>query len=452
MTSKVRNYSLFILFALIISHIFILSRLIFFPYPELFVYPYLTNRGLIPYRDILDQHFPGLMFFPINLGNLGMNTPEAARLWQYGVVILTHIILFIVARKIFGSTRKALLTNLLYFIWHPFFEGWVFWIDSFMSIFLLTSFYFLHEWTQRREIRSVFFAGLLLGLALLFKQAVLPLVLLLSIFIFLKTKKFHHPTIFFLGFLVPCVFLVVYILRLNVWRDFIYWTVTFNLTTFAQMGRKYPEMSLLIRSLFVILPSLILFRKHFLLALYIFGSLAFAYARFDLVHLQPALPFVALGLTASLFWVWQKMQTRIYISLYLLGAIVILSKFYIGHLGSKVFFFGEFENKIVKEVQVIADKNDKIFVLGTLPHLYQMANRLPPGNVFVFQFPWFMIEAEDRVLAGIKEEAPKVVVRDKSAQVDGKNLVSYMPEISDYIENNYEVITVIDGTEILVTK
>ena len=129
-----------------------------------------------------------------------------------------------------------------------------------------------------------------------------------------------------------------------------------------------------------------------------------------------------------------------------------MTKFYQGHLGSKVFFFGEFENKIIKEVQVIADKNDKIFVLGTFPHLYQMADRLPPGNVFVFQFPWFMVKAEDRVLAGIKEELPRVVVRDKNALVDGKNLVSYMPKINKYIENNYEVKKVIEGTEIMVAK
>ena len=452
MISRVKNHTLYILLAIIISHVYILSKMIFFPYPELFVYPYLTNHGLIPYKNILDQHFPGLMFFPINLDNLGMNTPEAARLWQYGVVILTHILLFIIAKKIFGSVRYALLTNLLYFIWQPFFEGWVLWIDSFMPIFLLPSFYFLHEWRQKKEFKSVFSAGLFLGLALLFKQAVLPLVLLIGIFIFLKTKKFQHLSIFSIGFLIPCVFLVAYILKLNVWRDFIYWTVTFNLTTFAQMGRKYPEMSLLARSLFVIVPSFILFRKNFLLALYIFGSLAFAYARFDLIHFQPVLPFVVLGTTAAFFWIWHSTRTKISIAIYLVGTIVILTKFYQGHLGSKVFFFGEFENKIIKEVQVIADKNDKIFVLGTFPHLYQMADRLPPGNVFVFQFPWFMVKAEDRVLAGIKEELPRVVVRDKNALVDGKNLVSYMPKINKYIENNYEVKKVIEGTEIMVAK
>ncbi len=64
---------LILLLFIILIHIFITFKLIFFPYPELFIYPYLTNHGLLPYKQILDQHFPGLMFLPINFNNLGKN-------------------------------------------------------------------------------------------------------------------------------------------------------------------------------------------------------------------------------------------------------------------------------------------------------------------------------------------------------------------------------------------
>ena len=89
------KYLLFLL-GLIIIHVFILTKLIYFPYPELFIYPYLTNQGLKPYQQILDQHFPGLMFLPLNLDNLGMNTPEVARIWSISIVILAQVILFII--------------------------------------------------------------------------------------------------------------------------------------------------------------------------------------------------------------------------------------------------------------------------------------------------------------------------------------------------------------------
>src|SRR3989338_3479932 len=68
---------------ILLTHILILSKLIYFPYPELFIYPYLTNHGLKPYSQIIDQHFPGLMFLPLNLDNLGMTTPEIARIWSF---------------------------------------------------------------------------------------------------------------------------------------------------------------------------------------------------------------------------------------------------------------------------------------------------------------------------------------------------------------------------------
>ena len=69
-----------ILVLILITHVFILTKLVFFPYPELFIYPYLTNHGLKPYSQILDQHFPGLMFLPINFDNLGMNNEVSARI------------------------------------------------------------------------------------------------------------------------------------------------------------------------------------------------------------------------------------------------------------------------------------------------------------------------------------------------------------------------------------
>src|SRR3989344_6612512 len=97
-----------ILLAIIFGHIFILSKLIFFPYPELFIYPYLTNHGLKPYSQILDQHFPGLMFLPINFDNLGMNTPETAKIWTVFIILIIHLMIFFLGSKIFKSRNKAL--------------------------------------------------------------------------------------------------------------------------------------------------------------------------------------------------------------------------------------------------------------------------------------------------------------------------------------------------------
>jgi hypothetical protein len=188
MKTIISKYSYFILGFIILIQLILLSKSVFFPYPELFTYPYLTSHGLISYKQIFDQHFPGLMFFPVNLFTLGMTTPQMARLWQFALVVLSQIILFLVAKKIFKSNILALSANILYLIWQPFFEGWVLWVDSFFTIFLLPAFYFSFKAKEGRGKFDYLLAGLFFGIALLFKQVVIPLVALVLL-LYLLDKK-----------------------------------------------------------------------------------------------------------------------------------------------------------------------------------------------------------------------------------------------------------------------
>src|SRR3989344_1326128 len=444
-----------LLIFIILTNILVLSKLNFFPYPELFVYPYLTNHGFVPYRDILDQHFPGLMFFPFNLGNLGMDTPIAARFLQYGVVIITHIVLYLVAKKFLG--KKAILANIFFALWQPFFEGWVLWIDSFLPILTLSSLYFLKS-------KKFFWSGLFLGLALLFKQVALPLIVIVGIYILFskkkqfKEKKFKPAFYFGFGVVIPTSLLFLYIANLGIWKDFIFWTVTFNMTTFAEMGRKYGTLSEWGRvigvygfSLFAVLNKR-LKEETFLIGIFLVGSLASIFARFDFVHLQPNLPFVALLSAFSVIWLFKKKYLRILIAVYALASIFLLSQFYKSRLGDNVYFFGDKEVKVVAEIQKLSRPDEKIFTLGTLPHIYYMADRLPSGEIFVFKFPWFMTHAENRILDGIVNDPPAVIIRDLTAEVEGFMLVSYMPKISEHIDRNYKVVNKVEEIEIMVAK
>lgn len=458
MTHRTRiNFWIIGLLVIIGVHLFILSRLIFFPYPELFVYSYLTDQGLLPYKQIFDQHFPGLMFFPINLHTLGMTTPAAARIWHYALVSATHVILFLVANKLFKSKKLALFTNFLYLMWQPFFEGYVLWIDSFVPIFLLSSFYFLHKPSERSK--HLFGSGLMLGLALLFKQVTAPLIAFLGLLMWWETKKISKVVPYFAGIAVPVIFLIIYILSIGVWQDFIYWTVTFNLTTFAQMGRKYPDFTGLVRASPVFATALVTWIFYFskeksdkllLLGTFFFGGLVYSYARFDYIHLQPALPFAIL-ISVYFFMQVRKKLTSVILGYFLIYFLLTIP-FYRVHIGDRVLFFGELEREIVRKVENLTTSGDRTFALGTTPHLYQMTNTLPPGDVFVFQFPWFMVEAEERVLSGIIRDPPEVVVRDRDTTVGGQRFIKFMPKINKHVERYYKVTDRIDGVEIMVRR
>lgn len=461
MNKVFRKVYFIILIVIILIHISILLKIVFFPYPELFIYSYLTTKGLLPYKQIIDQHFPGIMFFPLNLFNLGINTPDKARFLNLGLVSLNHIFIFLIARKIFKSNYLALFVNIMYLIWHPFFEGYVLWIDTFVSSLLLILFYVLINGWKRVEKKKEFIAGLILGITLLFKQVILPLALVLFAYYFLYKKKFMSSLGLLLGILLPVLLMFIYIIKLDVLKDFWYWTVTFNLTTFSQLGRKYPTFLEILKICWVFSPSLlavfIIFLKKpvkelQLLSIFFICAMFFFYARSDFIHLQPLLPF---GFLLTIFLIKIVPKRLIYpvVIIYLLGSSYLLLPFYRWAINNKqTLFFGDKEREIISEVKKYAGKDDSVFSFATVSHLNYLTDTLPPGRVFVFPFPWFMLKAQNIILEGIVKDPPKVIIMDKYAEVEGMNLIAYMPDIKKYIDSKYKVVNIMYQTEVLIPK
>ncbi len=447
---------------IILVNIFELLIINFFPYPEVFIYPYLTSRGLLPYKQILDQHFPGLLFLPINFYSLGMRSPEAARFWQLGIVIVNHLLIFLISRKLFKSKKYIFLPNILYALSQPFYEGYVFWIDSIAPVFLLSGTYFLIlKEKEKLKNKSVLLSGLFLGIGVIFKQIFLPVVGLVFLYLFLSQKDKRKSILFLFFPVVATSLLVIYFQGRGVFPDFYFWTIKFNATTFAEFGRKYPSVGDLIKSSLVFglagIGWLYMLYKHvshnkFILGLFFIGGLIFAYARFDFVHLQPALPFAVLILT--LFFSEIPKNKNIYLVgvVWIFVCLVLLLRFYKMNVGSRVYFFGDFESRLAKDVEKYAKPGDTIFAFATTPHIYFLTSTFPPGRLFVFNFPWFMMEAKERVLAGIASDPPKLIVKDDNAVIDGKKFIDYMGEVSLYIEKNYKTVDIIDGTKVMIPK
>lgn len=460
-----------ILSLIILVNIFELLVVNFFPYPEVFIYPYLASHGLLPYKQILDQHFPGLLFLPINFYSLGMRSPQAARFWQLGIVVVNHLLIFLISRKLFKSRRYVFLPNIIYALSQPFYEGYVFWIDSIAPVFLLSGAYFLIlKEKERLRNKSILLSGLFLGIGIVFKQIFIPVIGLIFLYLFLSQKDKQslasfagkRKAILFLFFpAVATSLLLIYFQGRGVFSDFYFWTIKFNATTFAEFGRKYPSVGDLIKSSLIFglagFGWLYILRRHMshnkiVLGLLFIGGLAFAYARFDFVHLQPALPFAVLILT--LFFSEIPKNKNIYLIgvVWMFVCMVLLLRFYKMNIGDKVYFFGDFENRLTKDVEKYAKPRDTIFAFATTPHLYFLTNTFPPGRLFVFNFPWFMMEAKERVLAGIVSDPPKVVVKDDNAVIDGKKFIDSMGDISSYIEKNYKTVGIIDGTKVMIPK
>ncbi|EKD62061.1 MAG: hypothetical protein ACD_52C00317G0002 [uncultured bacterium] len=444
-----------ILALIIIIHLFVLTRITFFPNSEMFIYPYLTNKGLLPYKQILDQHFPGLLFLPVNFDNLGMRTPQAALLWQMAAVALTHLFVFILSQKVLDKRKFILLPSLLYLIWQPFFEGFIQWLDVFLPLFLISSAYFLLKYIDApKKVKYLEISGLVLGLGIIFKQVLIPVVLLVGLYLFIKNGA-KIASIFILSTLLPVLLMLLYLSLIGVLNDFFYWTVTYNLTTFADYGRKWvPSLSHFIRFAFVFGAGLsgwflgFKTRKVFLTGLYGVGALSAVYARFDFVHLQPALPFVVILTTYAVTRL--KNRLVVYFGLcYLFVAFIWGVKFYRGNWNGNITFFDDNVYRVASVVRGRIRPGSKIFVYGAPAHLYQMTQTLPAGNVFIFQFPWFMRVSQDRILTGIIVDKPEIIIADRTVSVDSQKLLDYTGGINAYISKYYQTTEVIGNYEIL---
>lgn len=439
---------IFILGIVVFFHILVFTKLIYSPYLELFIYPYLTNHGLKPYSQILDQHFPGLMFLPINLDNLGMNNEVNARIWSILIIVVTHILLYYISSKLLKNNSKAILANFLYLVWQPFFEGWVLWIDSFLPLMLLPAFHFLYK-------GKLFRCGLLLGIGIVFKQTLIPLSFLILIYIFWQTRKVKMVGIYAFGLLVPIILMVLYITSIGVLKDFWYWTIVFNLTTYAKYGTSIPQsFGYVTRVLLVYLASvLVLFIKDRKLAiiilLFLLGALVGVFDRANFIHFQPSLPFAVLGTTLAVFQLSKNNFFKIFMLVYIIIAGWWLFIFYKGHISNNIFFFDKQTKLVASKIKYYTKPTDKIFVFGAAPHLYQMADRLPSGNIFVFQFPWFMKIAQTRVLEGIKKDQPQIIISDRTAEIEGNKITDFAYDIDLYIQQNYQIIDKVGTTAIM---
>src|SRR5258706_7714594 len=90
--SKIRY---FILPSALILHLSLVLIRGYFLSIELTLYPYLTSHAFLPYRNIIDQHFPTLLFGPFSLPAFLTTNPWPLFAAFLGTLCLTGLLLFL---------------------------------------------------------------------------------------------------------------------------------------------------------------------------------------------------------------------------------------------------------------------------------------------------------------------------------------------------------------------
>lgn len=161
--------------------------------------------------------------------------------------------------------------------------------------------------------------------------------------------------------------------------------------------------------------------------------------RADFVHFQPSLPFALLA-TVIGFSNLRKKALKVLLLIYFFVGFWWLSVFFRGHLSNKVFFFDENTQEVASKIRQYTNTGDKIFVFGAVPHLYQMSDTLPAGDIFVFPFPWFLQVAQGSLLEGLKKDKPEIIVSEPTVEIEGLRIIDFASDIYQYIQSHYQRI------------
>lgn len=185
---------------------------------------YFMSSGLVIYKDFVTQYFPllyiGMLPFH-NIFGYGLRpTIALAPISSITAFLLLSIISF---KLLKGKFR--IIPLLFYMFWSPILSENRFTVTSFQNILLLISFALWWAWYQKPNKSTAFFIGFLLSLSSMSGQ----IVLLYSAVIFLsmvikswEIKKIDIIYYFIAAFLIPLLFVFVWLVTLGALDDFLY--------------------------------------------------------------------------------------------------------------------------------------------------------------------------------------------------------------------------------------
>ncbi len=406
------------LFALIIGVGLLLRQISFFPYPEMLTETYFLSKGMLPYVQINDQHFPGLSLLPVNLRTLGFDNIEKLRWLHLGLIGFTTLILY----KLIGKLRWIVLFLVFFLLW----EGNTLWVDSFVTPLVLLVFYGLWSKGSFKSVQNIFLTGTLLGIVLVFKQHALIICVAVAVWVLDQKVSWKYWLGFVIGGILPMSLVGIYYYQLGVWPDFWFWTVVHNLTGYTSLEGRIPGLGELARFSLLAVPAA--FGLQGSAGLFILASLIYLIPRFGLIHAQIALPLLIFLLSFKPRLYWPIMGL----------ALLLMARIFAKEIPGKVLFYDQSAMLTVEYVEERVDKSRPIYVYGVNDNIYHLTNTLPPNRFWIELLRGNIIPGvEERLIQTLKIDPPQFVLVDRQASIDGKKVSEFTPQIWRYLQMNF---------------
>jgi len=393
------------------------------------------------------------------------------------------IVLYFLAKKMFPGTRTASVATIVFagLFSLPLVEGNIANAENFMLLPILLAGYLVYQHRDTKYVildtkyKVLFAAGLLLGIAFLFKivavfdLAAFSIFLLFLPFLHDKTKRFPFSMLsikslgaLLLGFALPVFITVLYFLLKGNLTDFLQASFLQNIGYVGYKNEFFiPQGFLILKLLFLFAFVVLLFLKRNELpksALFILLWLAFSvfnayfsnrpYTHYILV----ALPSFSLGLGLAVIY-WKKSLLIILLS-FLLGLFLLSRQFELADINKygktaayyqnfATFILGQknvsdfqsfFDSDVPRDYEVarylknLPGIDEGVFIWGNSAQIYVLSGTLPPGRYTVA----YHIAGKKPLLETemvLQKAKPKYIVLMHDASSFPFSLAGYQPKI-----------------------
>jgi hypothetical protein len=356
-------------------------------WPEVTTPGYLWSRGWLMYRDIRFQHTPGTM------GTLALGFflfgPKTWFVRAYATIwpLIAHV-------SILRETRRAdpwirVLTSAFFLVMLFGFEGNAVWPTVVMMALAIP---IAGALSRGQTIR----AGLLIGIAILFKQTA-AFLLFLAMLVFAAQRRWRDAARLFLAGSAPYLITLAVFAVLGAGLDMLRWTILVPFTVRpANVNLFNPGLRKILDFVFVFLPLSVeaalerpgerAISSRWLLAVAV-GLTAIVYPDFSLFNGIAGVPCLAVG-AARLMERRPRMlslATKAFVAVFAFsrGAMVAAG----GDFDGKVLFWNEDPafNAVIERLRALPPETRVYSELWG--NVNARADRLAPGNVY--QHPWF---------------------------------------------------------------
>ena len=436
------------------------------------------NNGQLLYKEIFDNK-PPLLYWLYAILNSDQFTIRLASL-IFGV--LSVVAFFLLSKKLFKSEKKNNIPFLTTFIFTllfalPTLEGNIANAENFMILpIILAGFLTFNAVVSRPKFSilnsqfSIFLAGLLLGIAFLFKiTAIFDFAAFLVFYIvtnYNSLKKHISIPKISVGFLLPIIGVTLFFLANGTFKEFIEAAVTTNIpyVNYANKIEGFPN--LLFWKLIILLGFVLyVFNKRKMYSkttLFIF--LWFASSTFNALFSQRPYTHYLLVLIPSFSLIiglilFDKKYQKTIAIFFLIALMAVIKVFGIPKFNKSTYYYQNFisyvkgqksmpqyqtffdrntpvDYEIARFIKPKLSKNDTIFIWGNNAQLYQLVGVIPPTKYIV---AYHISNYKDGVFttkSSIEKIKPKFIVVMPNSKAFPFPLINYSKKINI---NNAEI-------------